>query len=75
MLYALCSQSTNGTTYFGKRSRTTGAPANHFFGPCGDPRAGGIGTPEAILGTWTTQREIIRDIGDLPEGWTAPNPE
>ena len=25
-----------------------GAPQNHWFGPAGDPRAAGIGTPEAI---------------------------
>ncbi|MEQ8205968.1 MAG: aldehyde dehydrogenase family protein, partial [Woeseia sp.] len=34
----------NGTTYCGMRARTTGAPQNHWFGPCGDPRAAGIGT-------------------------------
>jgi 1-pyrroline-5-carboxylate dehydrogenase len=33
------------------RARTTGAPQNHWFGPCGDPRAAGIGTPEAIVNT------------------------
>lgn len=38
----------NGTTYAGIRARTTGAPQNHWFGPAGDPRAAGIGTPEAI---------------------------
>jgi 1-pyrroline-5-carboxylate dehydrogenase len=38
----------NGTTYHGLRARTTGAPQNHWFGPAGDPRGGGIGTPEAI---------------------------
>ena len=26
----------------------SGAPQNHWFGPAGDPRAAGIGTPEAI---------------------------
>ena len=31
------------------RARTTGAPQNHWFGPSGDPRAAGIGTPEAII--------------------------
>ena len=35
----------NGTTYAGIRARTTGAPQNHWFGPAGDPRGGGIGTP------------------------------
>ena len=38
----------NGTTYHGMRGRTTGAPQNHWFGPCGDPRGAGIGTPYAI---------------------------
>jgi hypothetical protein len=36
----------NGTTYMGGRARTTGAPQNHWFGPAGDPRGAGIGTPE-----------------------------
>lgn len=36
----------NGTTYAGIRGRTTGAPQNHWFGPAGDPRGAGIGTPE-----------------------------
>ena len=31
--------------------RTTGAPQNHWFGPCGDPRSAGIGSPEAIIQT------------------------
>lgn len=35
----------NGTTYCGLRARTTGAPQNHWFGPAGDPRAAGIGSP------------------------------
>lgn len=34
----------NGTTYAGLRARTTGAPQNHWFGPCGDPRGAGIGS-------------------------------
>lgn len=38
----------NGTQYTGLRGRTTGAPQNHWFGPCGDPRGAGIGTPYAI---------------------------
>ena len=41
---------TNGTTYVGMRARTTGAPTNHWFGPGGDVRGAGIGTPEAVLG-------------------------
>jgi 1-pyrroline-5-carboxylate dehydrogenase len=55
--------SINGTTYCGMRARTTGAPQNHWFGPCGDPRAAGIGTPEAIIHTWSGHREIIMDQG------------
>ncbi len=57
----------NGTTYAGIRARTTGAPQNHWFGPAGDPRAAGIGTPEAILKTWTGYRCVIRDVGPVPK--------
>ena len=64
--------SVNGTTYCGMRGRTTGAPQNHWFGPGGDPRAAGIGTPEAIIATWSCHREIISDQGPLPDGWTTP---
>ena len=56
----------NGTTYCGMRARTTGAPQNHWFGPAGDPRAAGIGTPEAIQTTWSCHREIVFDQGPLP---------
>eukprot|EP00884_Botryococcus_braunii_P001748 jgi/Botrbrau1/11574/Bobra.60_1s0024.1 len=59
----------NGTTYAGLRARTTGAPQNHWFGPCGDPRAAGIGTPEAIRLVWSTHREIISDVGPVPKGF------
>jgi 1-pyrroline-5-carboxylate dehydrogenase len=62
----------NGTTYCGMRARTTGAPQNHWFGPAGDPRAAGIGTPEAIVNTWSGHREIIHDQGPLPDGWSLP---
>src|SRR5690242_13562308 len=51
----------NGTTYTGIRARTTGAPQNHWFGPSGDPRGAGIGTPEAIRLVWSAHREIIFD--------------
>jgi 1-pyrroline-5-carboxylate dehydrogenase len=51
----------NGTTYVGENARTTGAPQNHWFGPCGDPRSAGIGSPEAIIQTWSCHREIIKD--------------
>ena len=43
----------NGTTYAGRRARTTGAPQNHWFGPAGDARGAGIGTPEAIKTVWS----------------------
>jgi 1-pyrroline-5-carboxylate dehydrogenase len=62
----------NGTTYCGMRARTTGAPQNHWFGPSGDPRGAGIGTPEAIQITWSAHREIISDNGPMPDGWETP---
>jgi len=65
----------NGTTYCGMRARTTGAPQNHWFGPSGDPRGAGIGTPEAITVTWSAHREIIFDEGELPVGWSTPAPK
>lgn len=67
----------NGTTYAGRRARTTGAPQNHWFGPSGDPRGAGIGTPEAIQHVWSSHREIIWDKGPIPagfEGKTLPKP-
>eukprot|EP00163_Fabomonas_tropica_P031332 TRINITY_DN7418_c0_g1_i2.p1 TRINITY_DN7418_c0_g1~~TRINITY_DN7418_c0_g1_i2.p1 ORF type:complete len:334 (-),score=105.12 TRINITY_DN7418_c0_g1_i2:102-1103(-) len=62
----------NGTTYTGIRARTTGAPQNHWFGPAGDPRGAGIGSPEAILVTWSCHREIIHDHGPVDPNWTTP---
>jgi 1-pyrroline-5-carboxylate dehydrogenase len=62
----------NGTTYCGMRARTTGAPQNHWFGPSGDPRGAGIGTPEAITVTWSAHREIIFDEAELPDDWSTP---
>jgi 1-pyrroline-5-carboxylate dehydrogenase len=67
------SATVNGTTYCGMRARTTGAPQNHWFGPCGDPRAAGIGTPEAIINTWSGHREIILDQGPKPVDWSLPD--
>ena len=61
----------NGTTYAGRRARTTGAPQNHWFGPAGDPRGAGIGTPEAIKLVWSCHREIIND-NLVPKDWTQP---
>ena len=63
--------SVNGTTYAGRRARTTGAPQNHWFGPAGDPRGAGIGTIEAIQLVWSCHREIIHDT-TIPKGWTQP---
>jgi 1-pyrroline-5-carboxylate dehydrogenase len=64
----------NGTTYEGLRARTTGAPQNHWFGPSGDPRGAGIGTPEAIQYTWSHHREIISDIRQAGKDWKMPQP-
>jgi 1-pyrroline-5-carboxylate dehydrogenase len=56
------SRTTNGTIYAGIKARTTGAPENHFFGPCsGHPADAGIGTPEAIKDVWSQNRTIIKD--------------
>lgn len=62
----ILANSVNGATYVG-RGRTTGAPQNHFFGPSNDPRASGVGTPKAILDTWTCHREIIYDYSSFEE--------
>lgn len=41
-----------------------GAPQNHWFGPAGDPRAAGIGTPEAIRLVWSTHRwGVLWELG------------
>lgn len=64
----------NGTTYCGIKARTTGAPQNHFFGPAGDPRGAGIGSPEAIINVWSCHREIIMDIGPIDKNWKLPPP-
>ena len=64
----------NGTTYAGIRARTTGAPQNHWFGPAGDPRAAGIGSPEAIRSVWSCHREIIHDSAEVPTTWKRPKP-
>lgn len=55
----------NGTTYAGIRARTTGAPEWHFFGPAGHPSGAGIGTPEAIINTWSQNRTIICDTKEF----------
>lgn len=58
--------SVTGTTYAGARARTTGAPVQHWFGPSGDPRAGGIHTKHAIQLCWSSHREVIYDVGPVP---------
>ncbi|KAL0721243.1 hypothetical protein Bca4012_035842 [Brassica carinata] len=42
------------------------------FGPAGDPRGAGIGTPEAIKLVWSCHREVIYDYGPIPQGWELP---
>ena len=70
----IVSNSVNGVTYTGILSRTTGAPQNHYFGPAGDPRSAGIGTPEAIINMWSCHREIVTDVGPLAENFKLPPP-
>jgi len=69
--HEILANTVNGTTYAGMRARTTGAPQNHWFGPAGDTRGAGIGTPEAIKLVWSTHREIIHDR-IVPDGWAQP---
>ena len=68
---AILANTVNGTTYAGRRARTTGAPQNHWFGPAGDARGAGIGTPEAIKMVWSCHREIIMDTL-VPKDWVQP---
>ena len=68
-LLQVLANTVNGTTYAGIRARTTGAPQNHWFGPAGDPRSAGIGTPEAIRLVWSCHREIINDVGPVPSSF------
>ena len=58
-LNEVLSNTINGTIYAGIRAKTTAAPQQHWFGPSGDPRSGGIHTPEAIKLCWSSHREII----------------
>jgi len=69
--HRILANTVNGTTYAGMRARTTGAPQNHWFGPAGDPRGAGIGSPEAIRMVWSCHREVISDLF-VPEGWERP---
>eukprot|EP00401_Gymnodinium_catenatum_P004873 CAMPEP_0117501172 /NCGR_PEP_ID=MMETSP0784-20121206/23157_1 /TAXON_ID=39447 /ORGANISM="" /LENGTH=558 /DNA_ID=CAMNT_0005296409 /DNA_START=13 /DNA_END=1689 /DNA_ORIENTATION=+ len=59
----------SGTTYAGIRARTTAAPQQHWFGPSGDVRSGGIHTAEAIKLCWSSHREIIYDFGPVAKDW------
>mmetsp|Transcript_86162 Transcript_86162/g.152614 ORF Transcript_86162/g.152614 Transcript_86162/m.152614 type:complete len:556 (+) Transcript_86162:43-1710(+) len=59
----------SGTTYAGIRARTTAAPQQMWFGPSGDPRAGGIHTPEAIKLVWSSHREVVYDFGPVSKDW------
>jgi len=62
-----------GTTYAGMRARTTAAPQQMWFGPCGDPRGAGIHTPEAIQLCWSGHREVIYDFGAIEKDFVATN--
>ncbi|KAL3769542.1 hypothetical protein ACHAWO_011055 [Cyclotella atomus] len=68
---SILANTVNGTTYAGRRARTTGAPQNHWFGPAGDARGAGIGTPEAIKLVWSCHREIIMDTV-VSRDWVQP---
>jgi len=59
----------SGTTYAGIRARTTAAPQQHWFGPSGDVRSGGIHTAEAIKLCWSSHRELIYDFGPVSKKW------
>lgn len=59
----------SGTTYAGIRARTTAAPQQHWFGPSGDVRSGGIHTAEAIKLCWSSHRELIYDFGPVSKDW------
>ena len=50
------------------------APQKIGFGPAGDPRGAGIGSPYAIQLCWSCHREIIHDHGEIAESWTVPLP-
>lgn len=74
-LHATCTTFHNSRSFYSSqlrsRARTTGAPQNHWFGPAGDPRGAGIGTPEAIQLVWSCHREIIND-NLVPADWKQP---
>ncbi|CAI8610021.1 unnamed protein product [Vicia faba] len=72
-LQEVIGKTVNGTTYAGLRARTTGAPQNHWFGPAGDPRGAGIGTPGAIKLVWSCHREVIYDYGPVSKDWEIPS--
>lgn len=63
-----------GTTYTGRRARTTGAESFQPFRPGGDPLAGDIGDPEGILDCWSWRRSITEDK-PFQITWHYPVPE
>jgi hypothetical protein len=42
------------------------------FRPARDPGGAGIGTPENIKLRWSQHREIVQDMGPIPENWKTP---
>lgn len=70
-LHEVLGNTISGTTYAGIRARTTGAPQQHWFGPSGDPRAGGIHTKEAIQLCWSGHREVVYDHGPVASDWVG----
>lgn len=48
--------SVNGYTYCGQKARTTGSCQYNTYGPAGDPRAAGLGSPAGIRYTWSQHR-------------------
>lgn len=65
--------SVNGYTYIGQKARTTGSAAYNHYGPSGDPRAAGLGSPNAIRYTWSCHREIVTDEL-MPATFVPPKP-
>ena len=65
----------NGCTHHGIMGRTAGAyPTWIHFGSGNDPRAAGASSHEGIIYTWSCHREIVKDVGPVPEDWSTPPP-
>ena len=56
----ILSRTKPGVTYAGIKAPTTGTPEWLHFGPTSHPADCGIGTPEAIIRTWSQPRLICR---------------